>query len=113
MLSGKDRSRTYPSRFPFELRSRVRTVGTGSSWRTTVNRSFPTDGRLTVSCTFVPSSPLIRKSERSKATLSAGTPSIDTITSPRRIPASRAGPRRAEVTTSPSLEGPTVSPTPE
>ena len=70
-------------------------------------------GRLIVSCTTVPSSPLIRKSGARTRPCRPGR--RQSARSRRRggFPRPAPGPRRAEVTTSPSLEGPTVSPTPE
>jgi hypothetical protein len=87
--------------------------GTSICWRTTWKRMLPALGRRTVSATIVPFSPLISARERSNGIRPAGLPSMRTMTSPLRIPAARAGPLNADVTTSPTLDGPTVSPIPE
>jgi hypothetical protein len=92
---------------------RERREGAAICCLTTVKRITPLTGRRTVSWTSVPRSPLMSASERANEIVRANLPSMRTMTSPRLIPAARAGPSSAEVTISPSREGPTVSPMPE
>ena len=100
------------------VRSRVvtsleRTAGSAMAERSTLKRSSSSRGRRTMRLTDVPSAPVRSSSERRNGRRFTEWPSIETIRSPRLIPAWRAGPASASFTTRPCLLRPTVSPTPE
>ena len=111
---GKEKTRMYPT-FRFSTLTMCALIGgTSICWRMTVNSSgSPCPAAERSGGRAVPCSPLISASDRSNDRLCAAWPSIRTITSPGRIPASRAGPLSADVTMRPFRAGPTVSPIPE